>query len=93
MTFVIGIKEFRRNIASLAKRAAAENVRFIVMRRTDPIGVWHPIEDRQLVTELAAEIATSKKESPQEIKRILRLATAQRQIRQVFHNRARGAAR
>ena len=66
-TRIIGIKEFRQNIAELWKQAQKQGVRFIVMRHSIPIWDVKPIDEDELILEkYASEIKDAQKQAKKE---------------------------
>jgi hypothetical protein len=50
-TKLIGVKEFRRNIADCYKQATKNNWRFIVLSRNKPIFDVRPLDEKDVVLE------------------------------------------
>lgn len=48
-TQIIGIKEFRKNLTSIWKKAQKENKQFIVMNHSKPILEVNPIQEEHLI--------------------------------------------
>jgi hypothetical protein len=63
VTKIIGIKEFRQNIATCYKEAKKNNMKYIVFNRNTPIFEVKPIEaDDMILEKLAQEIAQAREE-------------------------------
>lgn len=62
-TKLIGVREFRQNIAALYVKAKKNNWRFVVLNRNQPIFMVEPLSKKDTVVEkLAADIAEARKE-------------------------------
>ena len=62
-TKLIGVKQFRQNIATLYKQATKNNWRFIVLNRNQPIFKVEPLSKKDAILEkLAAEIAEARED-------------------------------
>lgn len=60
-TKFIGIKEFRQNIASYAKTAKTENMRFIILRKNVPVLEVKSLDEKEFTLEqLAGDIAQAR---------------------------------
>lgn len=54
-TRTIGIKEFRKNMTKLYRKAQKENICFIVMNHQEPVMRVEPIDEDELILEKYAE--------------------------------------
>ena len=62
-TKLIGVKEFRQNIATLYKKATKNNWRFIVLNRNKPIFKVEPLSKKDATLEkLAIDIAEARED-------------------------------
>ncbi len=62
-TKLIGVREFRQNIATLYKQATKNDWRFVVLNRNKPIFKVEPLSEKDAVLEkLSAEIAEAREE-------------------------------
>jgi len=65
-TKLIGMKDFRENLASYTKKAQKEQIRFIILKKNVPVLEVKPIDEKEFAFEkLAAEI----KEARAQVKR------------------------
>lgn len=63
ITKLIGVREFRQNIASLYKKANKNNWRFIVLNRNKPIFKVEPLSKKDATIEkLAMDIAEARED-------------------------------
>lgn len=63
ITKLIGVKEFRQNIASLYKQSIKNNWRFIVLNRNQPIFKIEPLSEKDAIVEkLAYDIEEARAE-------------------------------
>ena len=63
ITKLIGVREFRQNIAELHKKAKKNNWRFIILNRNKPIFKIEPLNDKESTVEkLAYDIEEARKE-------------------------------
>lgn len=63
ITKLIGVREFRQNIASLYQKAAKNNWRFIVLNRNKPIFKVEPLSKKDAIIEkLAMDIAEARED-------------------------------
>ena len=65
-TRLIGVREFRQNIASLYKRAIKNNWRYVVLNRNQPIFRIEPLSKKDAVIE---KLAKDVKEAREDIKK------------------------
>ncbi len=62
-TKLIGVKEFRQNIATLFKQATKNNWRFIILNRNQPIFKVEPLSKKDATVEkLAMDIAEARED-------------------------------
>lgn len=62
-TKLIGVKEFRQNIATLFKQATKNNWRFVILNRNQPIFRVEPISKKDAIVEkLAMDIAEARED-------------------------------
>ncbi len=62
-TKLIGVKEFRQNISTFYKKAQKNNLRYIILRRNQPIFKVEPIKKQDLTIEkLSQDIKKARKE-------------------------------
>jgi antitoxin (DNA-binding transcriptional repressor) of toxin-antitoxin stability system len=62
-TKLIGVREFRQNIAELYKKAKKNNLRYIVLNRNKPIFKIEPLSEKDAIVEkLAHDIDEARKE-------------------------------
>ena len=62
-TKLIGVKQFRQNIATLYKQATKNNWRFIVLNRNVPIFKVEPLSKKDAILEkLAADITEARED-------------------------------
>lgn len=63
ITKLIGVREFRQNIASLYRKATKNNWRFIVLNKNKPIFKVEPLSKKDATLEkLAMEIAEARED-------------------------------
>ncbi|MDP2692396.1 MAG: hypothetical protein Q8O88_02005 [bacterium] len=63
ITKLIGVREFRQNMASLYEKANKNNWRFIVLNRNKPIFKVEPLSKKDAVLEkLAMDIAEARED-------------------------------
>ena len=63
ITKLIGVREFRQNIALLYKKAKKNNWRFIVLNRNKPIFKIEPLDEKEAILEkLAYDVEEARKE-------------------------------
>jgi len=62
-TQLIGMKEFRQNLATVAKNARKNQIKYIVLKKNVPIFEVSPIDEKQfLLDKLVCEIKNAEKE-------------------------------
>ena len=62
-TKLIGVKEFRQNIATLYKQATKNNWRFVILNRNQPIFKVEPLSKKDAIVEkLAMDIAEARED-------------------------------
>ena len=62
-TKLIGVKEFRQNIATLFKQATKNNWRFVILNRNQPIFKVEPLSKKDAIVEkLAMDIAEARED-------------------------------
>ncbi|MCF7820591.1 MAG: hypothetical protein K9M44_03945 [Candidatus Pacebacteria bacterium] len=62
-TKLIGVKEFRQNIAELYKKAKKNNVQYVVLNRNKPIFKVSPLSEKDIIIEkLASDIQEAREE-------------------------------
>ncbi len=62
-TKIIGIREFRQNMATLYKKAQKNNLRYIVLNRNKPMFKVEPLSEKETVLEkLTADIAEARED-------------------------------
>ena len=62
-TELIGMKDFRQNMASFTKKARKKNVRYIVLKKNIPVLEIRPIDEKDFVFEkLTIEIEEARKD-------------------------------
>lgn len=60
---LIGLKTFRANMSALLKKARKENIRFILMRHSEPIVEIRPLSKKERIFEkLAIQTAQGREE-------------------------------
>lgn len=59
-TKIIGIKEFRSNIADYAKKARKGDVRYVVMNRNNPLFEIKPFAENDGLEEIFSDILQAK---------------------------------
>ena len=65
-TKLIGLKEFRQNIASFTKAARKKNIRFIVLKKNIPVLEVKAIDEKEFALEkLVTEIQQARKQVKQ----------------------------
>lgn len=63
ITKLIGLKEFRQNLASYTKKAKTHNMRYIILRKNVPVLEVKSIDDKNFVLEkLENEIKIARKQ-------------------------------
>lgn len=62
-TKIIGIKEFRADIATYAKKAREGNVRYIVMNRNTPLFEIKPFAENEGLEEIFKDIQEAKNDA------------------------------
>lgn len=63
-TKLIGVKEFRQNIATLFKQATKNNWRFVILNRNQPIFRVEPLSKKDAIVEkLAMDIAEAREDA------------------------------
>lgn len=63
ITKLVGVKEFRQNIAAYYKKSVKNNWRFLVMNRNRPIFDVRPINEKEATLEkLYADIAKARED-------------------------------
>ncbi len=61
VTKLVGVKDFRQNIADYHKQAIKNDWRFIVLSRNKPIFDVRPLNDKEATLEqLVADVATAR---------------------------------
>jgi len=62
-TKLIGVREFRQNMATLYAKAKKDNLRYIVLKNNQPIFKVEPLTEKDAVIEkLAAEIEEARED-------------------------------
>lgn len=62
-TKLIGMKDFRQNLAHYTREAREKNMRFIVLKKNVPVLEVNPIDEKSFALEkLATELDEAKKE-------------------------------
>lgn len=62
-TKLVGMKQFRQNLASYTEEAKKGNVRFIILKKNVPVLEVKPIKEKDFALEkLAAEIQEAREE-------------------------------
>ena len=62
-TKLIGVREFRQNIATLYKQATKYNWRFVVLNRNQPIFKVEPLNKKDAILEkLTVEVAEARED-------------------------------
>lgn len=64
-TKLIGLKEFRQNIASFTKQAKIKNIRFIILKKNIPVLEVKAIDEKDFALE---KLATEVKEARKQVK-------------------------
>ena len=63
-TKIIGIKDFRNNIASIRRESKEKNIRYIVMYHSSPILDVNPINEEGLILEnLIGDVAEAREQA------------------------------
>lgn len=64
ITMLVGMKEFRQNIASFAKKAKKQDIRYIVLKKNVPVLEIRPIDEKKFALEkLADEVKQARKQA------------------------------
>lgn len=62
-TKFVGLKDFRQNLSSYTEEAKVKNIRFIVLRKNEPVLEVKPLNEKEFTFEkLAAEIAEARED-------------------------------
>ena len=62
-TQFVGLKEFRQNLSSYAKKAKAKKIRYIVLKKNVPLLEVKVLDEKEFVLEkLAADIAEAREQ-------------------------------
>ncbi|MBI2463773.1 hypothetical protein HYV57_02360 [Candidatus Peregrinibacteria bacterium] len=62
-TRLVGMKEFRQNMASFAKKARKQNIRYIVLKKNVPVLEIRPVDEKKFAMEkLTHEIKEARKQ-------------------------------
>ena len=62
-TKLIGVREFRQNMATLYAKAKKDNLRYIVLNHNQPIFKVEPLSEKDAIVEkLAAEIEEARED-------------------------------
>ncbi|MBI5222150.1 MAG: hypothetical protein HY980_01490 [Candidatus Magasanikbacteria bacterium] len=81
VTKLVGVKEFRQNIAGYHKQAVKNGWRFIVLNRNRPIFEVNPLNEKEAILEkLVADVAEARQDykagrvyTPAQIRKMLGL--------------------